>query len=142
MRLGNRRRLPLAVVGVGLAIAAADRAEDLWTNFRHSHAGTRRVGDVALPGFILAEQAGIALNADDGAALFPGADRVAPVGTEIINVSAAAIETNSPVFIMASLDEVLLDNHRLHLSRKWWNDCEMDYAGCSVPLARSSANCL
>ena len=76
MRLGNRRRLPLAVVWVGLAIAAADRAEDLWTNFRHSHAGTRRVGDVALPGFILAEQPGIALNADDGAALFPGADRV------------------------------------------------------------------
>ena len=54
---------------------------------------------------------------------------MALVGTEIINASAAAIETNSPVFILASLDAVLLDNHRLHLSREWWNDCEMDHAG-------------
>jgi hypothetical protein len=76
MRLGNRRPLALAVVWVSLAVAAADRAEDPWTNFWHSHAGTRRIGDVALPWFILAEQPGIALNADDGAALFPEADRV------------------------------------------------------------------
>src|SRR6476646_4253471 len=69
---------------------------------------------------------------------FPRPTALAPVETEIINASAAAIETNSPVFILASLDAVLLDNHRLHLSREWWNDCEMDHAGgARCPLAWS-----
>jgi hypothetical protein len=56
--LGHARPHALAVVGVGLAVAAADRPVEVRTESRHARAGTPDLGDEAFAGLFLAEQAG------------------------------------------------------------------------------------
>src|SRR2546422_3847382 len=60
--------LPHAVVGVGLAVAAADRPEDPRADARNAHARAAQVEHPARAGAELAEQPPIAANGDDTAA--------------------------------------------------------------------------
>jgi len=62
VRQRNPRLLAHAIVAVGLAVAAADhefRSGDLRAEPRLSRAGTGDIGDEALPGLSLTEQAGV-----------------------------------------------------------------------------------
>jgi hypothetical protein len=65
---GNHRGLTLAIVAVGLAVATAHRPEDFRTEPRDPRACAGHVDDAATSGFLLAEQAGVALNAGEAAA--------------------------------------------------------------------------
>jgi hypothetical protein len=106
MRLGDHRRLAVAIIAVGLAVAAADGTEDLGAEFRHRGAGAELVETPARSGLELAELPGVALNAGYAAALLARLAYLAacaPDGIEIINVSAAASETKRPVLMIASL---------------------------------------
>ena len=76
MVLGHHGRLPLAIIAVGLAIAAADGPENLRADFRHFRAGAGHVDDGALSGLFLTEQSGVALDAGKAAALLADADRM------------------------------------------------------------------
>ena len=102
MRLGDHRRLAVAIIAVGLAIAAANRAEDLVAEFRHRRAGAGLVETPARSGLELAELPGVALNAGNAAALLAGLGRLRACGIEIINASAAASETKRPVLMISS----------------------------------------
>src|SRR2546423_6975704 len=66
---GDLSRLSHAVVAVGLAVAAADRAEDARAEFRNPGTGAGYVDDEALPGLFLTEQPGVALKARKAATL-------------------------------------------------------------------------
>ena len=70
VQLGDAGGLPIAIIAVGLAVAAADRAEDLGAEFRHRRAGAELVETPARAGLELAELPGVALNAGNAAALF------------------------------------------------------------------------
>src|ERR1700736_2420201 len=74
--LGDHGGHAVAIIAVGLAVAAADGTEYLVADFRHFHAGAGCIDDVALSGLPLTEQPSVALNADDGAALLAGAHRI------------------------------------------------------------------
>src|SRR5215472_8530753 len=71
MRLGNPGRLAHAIIRVGLAIAAADREENLGAEQRGPCAGAERIGEEAGSGRMLAELALGTLKAGKAAAL-PG----------------------------------------------------------------------
>ena len=76
MRLGDHGGLAVAIIAVGLAVAAADRAEDLGAEFRHRRAGAGLVETPARAGLELAELPGVALNAGNAAALLAGLGRL------------------------------------------------------------------
>src|ERR1700712_942143 len=69
VKFRNHGGLALAIVAVGLVIAAANRPIDSRAEFRNPDAGTGHVDDGARPGLFLAEQPGVALNAGEAAAL-------------------------------------------------------------------------
>ena len=82
MVLGDLSAHALAIIGVGLAVAAAHRAENARAEPRYPRAGARDIGDEALAGLALAEQAVVAfLRVDDEtAALLADADRTGAGG--------------------------------------------------------------
>jgi len=82
MRFGTHGLLALAIIVVCLAIAAADRSNNLWTKPRNLRAGAGHVEDAACSAFLLAKQAGVALDAANAAAHLSDTDRVRAGGGE------------------------------------------------------------
>jgi hypothetical protein len=129
---GNHGLLALAIIVVRLAIAAADRPNMLWAKPRNLCAGAGHVEDAACSGFLLAKQAGVALDAANAAAhFFPAPTAFAPVGTKIISASAAASKTTSLVFMVVSLQRLIfwISNQRLSSRPAMRNGGEGDACG-------------
>src|SRR5262249_8547403 len=80
--LGDPRRPPLAVVAVGLAVAAAHRLIVLGADFRHPHAGPLDVGALAEAGAVVAPEPAVARDTHEPAASLPLADREGGEGNE------------------------------------------------------------
>ena len=78
--LGHPGAHALAVVGVGLAVAAAHRPVDARTESWHSGAGATDVGEETFAGLFLTEQAAVALLRGDheAAACLADPDRIGP----------------------------------------------------------------
>jgi hypothetical protein len=121
VRQRNPRLLTHAIVAVGLAVAAADyelRCGDLRAESRLSRAGTGEVGDEALSGLSLTEQApglhscGCKTKPSH---VLPTPTAPAPVGIEINNASAGANEIAILLFTVASLVAfvIIKNNQRL-----------------------------
>jgi hypothetical protein len=72
--LRDHGRLAHAIVGIGLAVAAADRAEDLETESGHARACAGDVEYETRAGRMLAEKSVVALGAGKTAALLAEAD--------------------------------------------------------------------
>ena len=72
--------LALTVVAIGLAVAAADGAEDLETESGYTCAGAGDIEDEARTGRMLAEQAVVALSAGKATALLADTDRAGAGG--------------------------------------------------------------
>src|SRR6266478_1471859 len=82
MRLGDHGRLAHAIVGIGLAVAAADRAVDLGAESWDAGAGAADIEDEARAGRMLTEQPGVALDAGKAAALLADPDRARAGGDQ------------------------------------------------------------
>ena len=82
MALGHARLQALAIVAVGLAVATADRADNVRTEPRHRRAGPSNVGEEALPGRSLTEQATVTVVRRDDKAVagLADPDRIGPAG--------------------------------------------------------------
>jgi hypothetical protein len=74
--LGHHGNLTFAIIAIGLAVATAHRPVDSRSDFGHACADARHVDDTAASGFLLAEGAGVALDAGETAADLSDADRL------------------------------------------------------------------
>jgi hypothetical protein len=125
---GDLSRLPHAVIAVGLAVAAADGAEDARTEFRYFCADAGMSKRPHVPGLNWQNSP-----ASHGMGMMPPHCLPRPtawalVGNESVTTNAAASETKRRVFILASHDALLVraGNQRLQGWTTIRNDCRPD----------------
>jgi hypothetical protein len=119
--LGHLGAHALAVIGVGLAVAAAHRPVDVRTESRHPGAGATDIGEETFAGLFLTEQAGVALIGGKMKPphALPTPTASASVGIETSNAIAAANEIAIPLFTVASLNAIINIKNNYRLSWKF-----------------------
>jgi hypothetical protein len=133
VKFRNHGGLALAIVAVGVVIAAANRSIDSRAEFRNPGAGTGHVDNRAGPALLLTEQAAIALQAGQTAALLAKADGIGAGGERVHQRQCRQQRTKCPDFMIAAWVNLLTNNQGLFLSFMFRKDCELDHRRLRLP---------